>query len=106
MIAPPNGDTDTTRDILTGVLLLGGILMLIIAIAGLTFGFFNYGPKAQIREVSGGRERLIELRGVHQAFVSAVKQLQQARAAQIAQAQPPAPPAPPQSPFPPGKYSF
>ncbi len=106
LIAPPNGDTDSTRDVLTGALILGGILMLMIAIVALMFGFFNYGPKARISDVSGQRDRLVELRGLHPAFVAAVKQLQAQRAAQLQAAQPVAPARPPESPFPPGKFSF
>jgi hypothetical protein len=106
VIAAPSDPNDQTRSTITGVLVLLGIAALFFALVGVLLARSYFGPTAKITERREFAEPLVEIRRVHPAFVSAVRQHQQARAAQLeaARAQQ-APPPPPDSPFPPGKFS-
>ena len=65
----------------TGLLtLVGGVVLLEI---GFQLGALPYGPRAKVgKQIPGDPDRVVELRGVHPAFVAAVLEMQRSRAEQ------------------------
>jgi hypothetical protein len=80
---------------IAAVLALLGVFLLITGLVGRLVIGPLITPRARVMEQAPGyNDRIVELRNVHPAFVTAVRQLQQTRAPQLAYA--------PQSPYLPG----
>jgi hypothetical protein len=76
--------TDATSSTISVVLVLAGLLLFILFIAGALMRSL-FGPRAKVSEpIPGQTDRVVELRNVHPNFVAAVQQQHAARAAQTA----------------------
>jgi hypothetical protein len=84
-----NSSNDATTGAIAAVMVILSLLTLLAGIVGLLVVRPLIGPRATVMEQPPGQfDRLVQLRRVHPAFVTAVNQIHQARAAQYASMQP------------------
>jgi hypothetical protein len=76
-------NTDSTSSAISAILVIGGLILFVAFLAGALMRSL-FGPRAKVMEPQLGQlDKLVELRNVHPAFVTAVQQMHAARMAQL-----------------------
>ena len=77
--------SDPNAGAVAGTLLLVGLLLIVAGFVGRLVVMPLVSPRGKVTRPPGYYDKLVEIRNVHPAFVTAVNQVHQARAAQPAQ---------------------